>query len=1141
MKYSLLILITAIAIGCGGNHASPVASDPVTPDAQVSPTDASTHQSLGYFALVLDKSTLEAELIPLRVAEWHLNVTGILNGTMGVAAAAVPGESDPLNGLFTLDISLTHPFPDKPQFAGFDVRGILMTPGTLPLGLQFFADTDETRLENADGYTRWWNPVEFTDPGIFGYTEGALANAASGALNATVNPYKYFADVFGPVAGMEMVTDEPLDSDEGRGVFSAGSTNTRRYSIRFPLDPGPQIIYGYAVDCSWILPSPNPPEEIPDDFPIEANQPEPYRIDMWTEVNTLYYDTEAGAGGGVLRMRVNVYDWQALAAGDFTGQLTSARIYAPELMSSELGYTLLEETPGKLRLLADLTNQVVPTEAGEALVICRFESADGSTYQQGSAAAPAEPLSAYHAIPVTIDDPECTIDDNNSSVEAVPVDLVDSVIDQLCAPDDEADFYTFTLETGYSISGEIRLYSENASTAIRLLDEMICPVAQANISEHEAIMSLDELNLPPQTYYIQVTTCCNTQVLPYLLEIEASTEFVEPSSSVEVTPPELFCNPSRVYLTQTHTIVTGDWGFWIYDHSDPGNLELVYHEYTAIGNDACVYGNRLYFIDDNMTFDGISLMDLSDPENPVIYEDIADSYYGMQGICMDGTRLYVGTPSLMGTDVIIYDYSLDPMEPALLGTIDNAGGPEKLALINPNGPNRLLVVGNGNDEILVFDVDDPMSVTPAGSITRPPGAFKDMITQLYRVFYTEYNSATLEGTLHALEYNTVVPNDLGEVDSILLPGTGEAIYAWSPNIFVADGEAGLTIINANDPSALEQESNTPLLSEGIDVTVLGDDVYVIPEGAGMQVYDASDPEFPSEQGRLQVVNQPRVALIKDDYLLAGVSDGLQYGIKIVDISDPPNARLANLRQMDETPRGMSMDGNILAVSTNTMVQLWNVHSAGTPEYLSTIFPPASATATGVSGKGLYIATGGNELLVYDISTASTPSLEETQVLTKTINDFTFYSEHMYLACEDGIYYYSLDDAMSPLYLGLYSTPLEAIESVTQAHYLYIVTLDTLEIATLSDPSSPMKIGDVTVDATSDLSQIAVEGYYAYLQGDSSPVHAVYLWPHSSPTLIDDIYTQRFISIFGASSDLLVNDGYLYGTTQYTGIRIHDLY
>jgi len=189
-------LLAIISPGCTGNPANPgaqPASEP--PGLSASASAATTHHCLGFGLLAIDTESVAVDVLPGRTGEWHFNLTGVLNTTMGVSAAMVPGESDPANGLFVLDITLTHPFGTKLQLSGFDVKGVLMTPGMLAVGPLVFADADETRLENTDGYTRWWNPTEFILPGMLGYTEGNLAIGPTSALTATVNPYKLFADV----------------------------------------------------------------------------------------------------------------------------------------------------------------------------------------------------------------------------------------------------------------------------------------------------------------------------------------------------------------------------------------------------------------------------------------------------------------------------------------------------------------------------------------------------------------------------------------------------------------------------------------------------------------------------------------------------------------------------------------------------------------------------------------------------------------------------------------------------------------------------------------------------------------------------------------------------------------------------------
>jgi len=157
MGKSLLVLILAgmTISGCSDNPALP---QQVLVTESLSPNDTDNtnpHRNMGFFSLVIDREAGSIDAIPLRSSDWHVNLVGVLNSTMGVTAVGVPAEHDPPKGIFTFDITLKHPFATKPQLAGFDVRGILITPGTFNIGPLVFADTDETRLLNADGYTRW--------------------------------------------------------------------------------------------------------------------------------------------------------------------------------------------------------------------------------------------------------------------------------------------------------------------------------------------------------------------------------------------------------------------------------------------------------------------------------------------------------------------------------------------------------------------------------------------------------------------------------------------------------------------------------------------------------------------------------------------------------------------------------------------------------------------------------------------------------------------------------------------------------------------------------------------------------------------------------------------------------------------------
>lgn len=191
------------------------------------------------------------------------------------------------------------------EFTGFDVCGILISRGSVG----GFADAhllmpgpDELRLLNPDGYTRWWNPMEFpvNNGTIFGYTDGLLGTKHESAhFDATLNGYKYYCDdLHNP--------DDPMNQVDptGRGIFSAGSKNVRHYTIQMG-DYG--LIFNYAVDASWQFPVGPYPWGVPDDFAEEANRPEAWNISVTAAENTLWNDGVDSGGG--LALIVDVYDW----------------------------------------------------------------------------------------------------------------------------------------------------------------------------------------------------------------------------------------------------------------------------------------------------------------------------------------------------------------------------------------------------------------------------------------------------------------------------------------------------------------------------------------------------------------------------------------------------------------------------------------------------------------------------------------------------------------------------------------------------------------------------------------------------------------------------------------------------------------
>lgn len=269
----------------------------------------------GFWELRVDLRNETINAVPMRSSELHFDIVPLLKEKTPQSLISFSNLLiDASNHTIQVDISLKHPFPNAPQLAGFDVRGILFTRGgsmTLTDPELVLSNPNEPRLVNADGYTRWWNPKEFPFQSLLGYVDGKYGTPyLSAGYPITLAGYKVFADFLGATESLDGLTEDQ------RGVFRAGSTNIRRYLIDFGDTASHYLIFNYAVDANWgLIPGfkpGGPPPAVPNDFPLTANCPEPYRIRVSEISNTLTATTSSGTTG-TLDLRIDVFDWQALS------------------------------------------------------------------------------------------------------------------------------------------------------------------------------------------------------------------------------------------------------------------------------------------------------------------------------------------------------------------------------------------------------------------------------------------------------------------------------------------------------------------------------------------------------------------------------------------------------------------------------------------------------------------------------------------------------------------------------------------------------------------------------------------------------------------------------------------------------------
>jgi hypothetical protein len=1141
--YAFLILAFIVS-GCRGNAALPSSEQDLPPDTINSQSDSQGHILLGYYNLVIDTETEEIEIVPVRNTDIHLNLTNIFNATMGMKVQVIPGESDFPTGLVVFDMTLTHPFPaSETQFSAFDMRGIMMTPGSMDVDGLLFADHDETRVENADGYSRWWNPTEFTTPGIFGYSDGVIATGSSLELTATVNPYKLFADILYPNSNLSWPSYTPLTDPDGRAIFSAGAVNTRRYYMRFEMAPTPQLVFGYAIDCCWDIPVPNPPVNVPSDFPMTANCNEPWRVSMVATANSLYYDKESGIGGGILRLKINVHDWQGRHNGDTVAEIAGIRLMSPDLLPVlEIPPVPMGQDEYKATYISNMTSTFNLTRNGIHQVICEVISSDGTTYKQAGQPAPEVPVSAFNVLAFDVPNPECFVDTNNTWAEAEEVGPGDIINGQLCVSIDPEDYYFFTVPQGYEPHGEIRLYIDQ-TTEFTLHDSAHNLILNSwpSIPGYD-YLAIDSITLIPGDYYIKLNNTFGGIPAPYLLDCDIEYINVIPTP-VEITPPVLFVEARTVYLHGNYAFLFGWEGIWVYDVTDTMLPVQVYANTDVQTYDTAFHYPYAYFSShaEEMFEHDVNMIDFTNVTAPEIHMKVIDIPYELGCITMNSQHIYTGTRGPSPKQLVIYDYSSNPVSPVEAGSADiGSDTPWNIDLMDPEGPATRAVLATDHD-LFSFGVETPASITNDGTFTIPFGINYSIAVQDPYVYVGNNKDYMGDGWLGVYEQT---PGGLVERGWGDILGVPDHLAIAGNYAYAGSRQAGIQTINIAIPSTPVSVDNEPLVDWGGDIDILGDTLATAPSAAGMHLFNLANPADPLLKTRLLAVNNPQSIARVGDYVYV-VQNYQDYGeIVLLNISDMNNIYGQGAYTTTTRLYDIFKYNDILITCGQREFMLWN---CSTPPsillYGLTSTGPSDRIRSAVATKNTLIlgmsidASPNGRLTTYNITNPSSPVFGSSQVTADEIENLSVYGNYLYASIDQTMQVYSIVDPLNPVAGASYLAVEEIMELENNNLNLFVGMNNSMDIFSLAAPATPSYVNTLSYTPGEYLTEFVIDGQFAYLQGRFKPLYYAFLYPNDSVLMGESILEPNGYWLH----DSEIYDDYYWEVNGSTGLRILDLY
>lgn len=311
------------------------------------------------------------------------------------------------------------------------------------------------------------------------------------------------------------------------------------------------------------------------------------------------------------------------------------------------------------------------------------------------------------------------------------------------------------------------------------------------------------------------------------------------------------------------------------------------------------------------------------------------------------------------------------------------------------------------------------------------------------------------------------------------PGSTRGVAATSAHAFVADGSAGLQVMDIADLSSPIIVASAVTPGRIDDVAVIDTYAYAVDSFYGLDVFDVGDPEAPQLVGtlydeqssaayyyskiatmgthafllggyRLTVVDiakpyRPRVVgtksgdgILQDACDLAVtsthvyVADGA-YGLEVFDLRNVRDPRL--LARVDlPSARGIAVTGTHAYVANGRLgLQVIDITDPANPQLAGSLATPGYATHVAVSGTRAYVANDYGDLCVIDVANPQVPLMIGSMPVSA--NDLATTSTHVFVSMGDpGLQVFVLqceDVATSPALARLRTPAIPATLSMPQ--------------------------------------------------------------------------------------------------------------
>ncbi|HUT80161.1 MAG TPA: GGIII-like transmembrane region-containing protein [Candidatus Bathyarchaeia archaeon] len=317
--------------------------------------------------------------------------------------------------------------------------------------------------------------------------------------------------------------------------------------------------------------------------------------------------------------------------------------------------------------------------------------------------------------------------------------------------------------------------------------------------------------------------------------------------------------------------------------------------------------------------------------------------------------------------------------------------------------------------VATYNVSNPFSLSAFGvfrSSYLTNSSVTDLDVEGYLVYYTTYNA------LDGFSLRILNAEDIDYVFSVTCPWASNKALGLEVDgqlAYVAASNEGFYILNVSQRNIVTYELgylDTP--GNASDVIIDGARAYLADGEAGIHIIDVQNPNNPVLLGSYDTPGFARRLVLQGKTLYVADGDG---GVQILDVADPTHPAL--VLEIDSLPHVNNIDlyGGIIVVTTDEGIHTircspdMGLADFSTSFYANT-FDMYNCYDVKVKGNVAYVAAGRDGFYTLDVSDPVNPILLDWVNITNVWEDYRkldVYGQYAYVVDSGGVYVYDISD------------------------------------------------------------------------------------------------------------------------------------